>query len=126
MVGWSEFGRITAEATCKAKAFELAVEKVAEPEASVAAGLGPSRKKVAVLAPERRKRAAPVRTWTLPDCSVLSRSPLKTVAPTDACPAPTWARSAKVTIPSEDEGAAQTGEDSSEIEMSRTKTLFIR
>jgi len=28
------FGRITAEATCKAKAFELAVEKVAEPRRS--------------------------------------------------------------------------------------------
>src|SRR6266480_2238273 len=44
-----------------------------------------------MLAPERSRRAAPARTWTLPDCSVLSLSPLKTVAPTEVCAAPTWA-----------------------------------
>ena len=88
------FGRMTAEATCKVKAFELAVEKVAEPIVSVAAGLAFSRENVALLALERSSRAVPVRTWTLPACSVLSLSPLKTVAPTDAWAAPTWARSA--------------------------------
>src|SRR5207248_1087582 len=48
MVGWLVFGRITAEATCKAKAFELAVEKVAEPIVSVAAGLTSSWANVAL------------------------------------------------------------------------------
>src|SRR5260370_30760860 len=84
MVGWSVFGRITAEATCKEKAFELAVEKVAEPMISVAAGLAASCDKVAMLEPERSRQAEPARTCALPVCSVLSLSPLKTVAPTDA------------------------------------------
>ena len=42
MVGRSEFGRITAEATCKANVFELAVEKLALPKAKVAAGVASS------------------------------------------------------------------------------------
>src|SRR5437588_8623479 len=52
-LGWLVFGRITAEATCKANAFELAVEKVAEPIVSVAAGLTSSWANVALLALER-------------------------------------------------------------------------
>src|SRR3989442_10173756 len=57
-VGWLVFGRITAEATCKAKAFELAVEKVAEPRVSVAARLASSLDNVAMLAPEKSRRGA--------------------------------------------------------------------
>jgi hypothetical protein len=94
MVGWLVFGRITAEATCRAKAFELPVEKIAEPRVSVAAGLALSCENVALLALERSSRAAPARIWTLPVCSVLNRSPLKTVPPTDAWAAPTCAWSA--------------------------------
>ncbi len=49
---------------------------------------------MALLELDRSKRAAPARTWTVPVCSVLNLSPLKTVEPTDALAAPTWARSA--------------------------------
>jgi hypothetical protein len=56
------FGRITAEATWSAKARELAVENVAEPRVSVAAGEPSSFAKVALLALDKRKRAAPART----------------------------------------------------------------
>src|SRR5205823_12074907 len=70
------------------------------------------------------KRAAPARTWTLPDWSVLSRSPLKTVAPTEAFPAPRKARLAQTTVPSEGAGAAQTGVVRSENATSRARRLF--
>src|SRR5260370_38080859 len=83
-VGRSVFGRITAEPTCRANAFELAVEKVAEPKVSVAAGLASSCEKVAMLVLERSSRAGPGRTWTLPDWSGLGLSPAKRVAPTGA------------------------------------------
>src|SRR5712692_11518298 len=124
MVGWLEFARITAVATCKTKAFELAVEKVAEPKVSVAAGLASSSEKMALLALESSKRAAPARTCTLPDLSVLIPSPLKMVVPTKAGVAPMRARSAYTTVPSEEEGAAHTGAVTSEKETSRARILF--
>src|SRR6267143_5126376 len=62
IVGRSVLGRIVAEATCSAKAFELAVEKVAEPSVRIAAGVASSVANVALLAPERSRRAAPART----------------------------------------------------------------
>src|SRR6266446_8279711 len=77
-----------------------------------------------MLAPERRKRAEPARTWTLPDWSVLSLSPLKMVAPTEACPVLKRARSAYTIVPSQEEGAAPRGVVRSEIETSRTRKLF--
>jgi hypothetical protein len=54
-------------------------------------------------------RAAPARIWMLPDGSVLSLSPSKTVAPADADPAPTCARRASSTVPKAVLGALQTG-----------------
>src|SRR5437773_12025633 len=95
---------MTAEATRRAKAFELAVEKVAVPAVRVAAGLVSSWAKVAALALARSKRAAPARTWTLPTSSVLRRSPLNRVAPADALAPPTRARLAKTTVPNAAEG----------------------
>src|SRR5712691_2845198 len=62
MVGWSVAGRMTAEATCKANAFELEVENAAEPAARAAAGVASSIESVATLALERSRRAAPART----------------------------------------------------------------
>ena len=56
---------------------------------------------------------------------MLSRSPLKTVAPTEAGAVPTWARSAKMMVPSEDEGVAQRGEIKRVIESSVETKLFV-
>src|SRR5579864_9323117 len=99
MVGWSVFGRMIAEPKWSAKAFELAVEKVAVPAVSVAEWLLSSWAKVALLELARSKRADPARIWMLPTGSVLRRSPLKTVAPTDAVASPKLARFAKTTVP---------------------------
>src|SRR5947207_13878755 len=77
-----------------------------------------------MLAPCRRKRAAPARTWTPPDCSVLSLSPLKMVAPTEACPVANRARSAYTIVPSQEEGVAQRGAVRSENTTIRARKLF--
>src|SRR5690349_1937865 len=79
---------------------------------------------MAMLAPWRRKRAAPARTWTPPEGSVLSLSPLKMVAPTEACPVAKRARSAYTIVPSQEEGVAQRGAVRSEHDTSRARTLF--
>jgi len=59
------------------QSFRTGGGKVAVPKVSVAAGLASSCEKVAMLVLERSSRAAPVRTWTLPNWSVLSLSPAK-------------------------------------------------
>src|SRR2546428_13421537 len=62
IVDWSLFARIVAEATRRAKAFELAVEKIAEALTRGAGGLARAWGNAAPLAPERSRRAGPVRT----------------------------------------------------------------
>src|SRR5690242_14934187 len=57
-----------------------------------------------------RKRAAPARTCMLPTSSVARRSPLKTVAPTEALALPIRARFANTKVPNVAEGVAQRGE----------------
>src|SRR2546430_17601693 len=76
-----------------------------------------------MLAPWRRKRAAPARTWTPPDWSVLSLSPLKMVAPTEACAVAKRARSAYTIVPSQEEGVAKRGAVRSENTTIRARKL---
>jgi hypothetical protein len=97
-VGPLPSGRMIAEAMRNANALEFAVEKVAVPLVSVAAGVSASVLHVARLEPDNSNRAAFVRTCTFPSCSVSSLSPANTVVPTDAAAVPTRARSADTTM----------------------------
>jgi hypothetical protein len=99
-VGSSVLARMVALAKRSVKALALAVEKVAVPEMSVAAGLESSLDRMAPLELASRNRAAPERICTLPSASVVSLSPPNTVLPTEAGATPTLARSANTTIPS--------------------------
>ncbi len=92
-------GRITAVPARSANAFAFAVENVADPEFSVAAGTSASAPQVTRDAPASNNRAAPARTCKFPSLSVSRLSPLKIVVPTEAAALPTCARCADTTVP---------------------------
>src|ERR1700676_5487671 len=108
-VGLSVPGRITMLPTCITNALEVAVEKMAVPRVKLAAGEASSLDKTAALSPERRSRAAPARSCTLPVLTVNNLSPPKTVVPADKLPPPTLAPSADTTVPNAGPVAPQPG-----------------
>jgi hypothetical protein len=112
---------MSAVEACSTNAFAFAVENIAVPWCSVPAGVPFASDTVAALAADSINLAAPARICNVPVCSVLSLSPLNTVAPVVAKADPTWAPKADVMVPTAGEDAPIAVETTNKTESTTQK-----